>query len=136
MNLLAKVVTAALFVGGPALMLVLQWRDFAVTWRFQRRGQRVQGKVLRVDPGKVDDNAAVHYAFCLPDGTVLHHEYSETSEDWSALSPGSPLEVVYLPEDPRRSRPMGTGIGWVRTGFWTLVMLGFMAGGLDVLLGP
>ncbi|RYZ35470.1 MAG: DUF3592 domain-containing protein [Myxococcaceae bacterium] len=135
MNLLAKVVTAALFVGGPALMLVLQWKDAAVTWRFHRRGQRVRGKVLRITPGKVEENAAVHYAFHLPDGTALHHEYSETQEDWSALSPGDPLEVVYLPEDPRRSRPTGMGVGLLKTGFWTLVMLGLMAGGVGVLLG-
>ncbi|MCY1032981.1 DUF3592 domain-containing protein [Corallococcus sp. BB11-1] len=135
MNLLAKVLAAALFVGVPAVMLAFQWKDFAVTWRFHRRGQRVRGEVLRITPGQVDENAAVHYAFRLPDGTVLHHEYSETHEDWTALSPGSPLEVVYLPEDPRRSRPLGMGVGWVRTGFWTLVMLGLMAGGFGVLLG-
>ncbi|WP_158620066.1 DUF3592 domain-containing protein [Corallococcus sicarius] len=124
---------AVFFMGIPALLLVVTWRRYATTRRFIREGVHVQGTVLSVTP-YASDNTELRYTFCLPDGTELHHEYSETDEGWWDLRPGSPVDVTYLPEAPDQSRPAGAGVGLPEALLSTFVALVMMFISVTTLL--
>ena len=78
----------------------------------------------------------VSYAFQGPDGDTVHGEGQISFATWEALSPGSPLPVVYLRSDPSASRPVeeaGSAFPWIFAGVGgvlTLAGVGLTAHGL------
>ncbi|WP_158623490.1 DUF3592 domain-containing protein [Corallococcus sp. CA053C] len=135
MNSLGEAVHAVFFIGIPGLLLGVFWRRYATTRRLLREGVHVQGTVLSVSPGGGDSNAELHYAFTLPDGREFQEKYDGSDDGWSGLGPGSPIDVTYLPENPRRSLPTGKGAELPETLVFTLGLLFMMCFGVGGLMG-
>ena len=59
-----------------------------------------------------DTDYLVTYTFTPPDGFDVTRSQEIDRDEWDALQPGNEIRVEYLPDDPSRSRVVGTG-GWV-----------------------
>ncbi|RKI09778.1 hypothetical protein D7Y13_13840 [Corallococcus praedator] len=111
------------FVVVPLAMMVSRLRKRGLTQRLRQEGLRTQGDVLGIT--KDDEGPdVVHYAFFLPDGSRIESEgHSKAS---GQLCPGAPLDILYLPEDPRQNQPVDGGTGQVRFILEMIFLIGFM----------
>ncbi|WP_158621440.1 DUF3592 domain-containing protein [Corallococcus aberystwythensis] len=112
-------------VGVPFAMLVFIWRRYDRTQRLRQEGMRVQGTVLRIDPADSDSPAVLHYRFELPDGTPLTNKYQQHRESWAHLTPGAPIDIDYLPGNPKHNQPAGKGTSAVEFVLWAAVIVLF-----------
>ncbi|MCY1040592.1 hypothetical protein OV208_04590 [Corallococcus sp. bb12-1] len=103
-------------VGTIALALLILVFFVAIVWirrqkarsiqELLRRGRRTQGEVLFVEEGYEDNADTLHYSFTLTDGREMRHSYrSLFRRSWGDVSAGSPIDIIYLTEDPRQSLP-------------------------------
>lgn len=88
----------------------------AMLWRALRRGRQMQALVQRGRPvtGEVVGtvkflgtaslrNRFLRYRFRADDGAVYSHKIAIGAKDYHALQPGAPIELIYLPDNPRVS---------------------------------
>ncbi|RKG94030.1 DUF3592 domain-containing protein [Corallococcus terminator] len=103
-------------VGTIALILLMLVFFVVIVWvrrqkarsiqELLRRGRRTQGEVLFVEEGYEDTADTLHYSFTLTDGREMRHSYrSPFRLSWGDVSAGSPIDIIYLTEDPRQSLP-------------------------------
>lgn len=131
------VILLALFVGAP-LVLLRHFLTFrTITLQVRQRGLHTRGKVLRVQNSKTRSTSTVHYSFRPVEGPEVEDQFTESAEEAaSKRAPGSPLDIAYLPENPRHHLREDVGFERPQVILVILLVLSFaLCGGSGVLGG-
>lgn len=127
-----------LFCGAPFLIIGIYvgidtMRQQA---RFRDEAQITQGMVLTKSIRSRKDNKTywVGYRFSAPDGTVVKGEAKVSEELWDRLVEREPVQVTYLPSDPRGHRIEGEGPDWMLPLIFTVLGLVFVPLGGGIFL--
>lgn len=110
-NSLGKKIGGFILFGLGLLLLVLliiySLRDFPI-WFI---GKHVPGiveetgyEVIKENKGELSFTYSVTYTFIGPNGETITGNSSLAAQEWSALSAGQEVEVVYSPLDPSNNR--------------------------------
>ena len=84
-------------------------RDRAIV----RTGTRVEARVVRkhvMRDAESGNEYSVDYAFALPDGRRVASTAYLSRREWTTVTVGAALPVLYAPDSPRRSFPEGGGV--------------------------
>ena len=81
--------------------------------KIAKTGVHTEARILHKDvihDAEEGNEFSVDYRFDLPDGTQIKSTAYLPKDEWSRLSVGATLPVVYAAEYPRRSFPEGGGV--------------------------
>ncbi len=116
-----------LFCGAPFLIIGIYvgidtMRQQA---RFRDEAQVAQGMVLTKSIRSSTDSKTywVGYRFSAPDGIVVNGEAKVSEEFWDRLVEREPVQITYLPSDPRSHRIEGEGPDWMLPLIFTVLGL-------------
>ncbi|WP_217279614.1 DUF3592 domain-containing protein, partial [Corallococcus exiguus] len=102
----------AILPGACLFTMVRVLRQHRLTRELRARGLRAPGEVVNLRTDFLSNSVVMEYVFHLPDGSE-HHEALRLSRRplRSHPSVGDPLEVTYLPDDPRQHQRAGAEVG-------------------------
>ena len=108
-----------------------------VEGRFRTEGVIAEAVVVdrRIDRSDDDTDYVVDYTFTPPGGFEVLGSDEIDRDAWERLEPGAAIRVEYLPDDPGRNRPVGSG-GWAEVIIVSIVGgIGVPVGGVLVAVG-
>ena len=108
-------VLLGLGVAAAAMLIVAVWRGLAMK-RLANEGTSVTGRVLKVWGHTGASRVKTHrlrYGFDAADGRRYERSVMVAPSEREPLSEGSPVEVVYLPDNPKVSA-LGSVVGQAR----------------------
>lgn len=114
MNVAQFIFVAVCFVVLPLVAIGFSWRPYLLAQKLRERGLSTQGTMVRVEDAPDDGHTfwKVEYVFQPPGGPEVRGRY-RLSEQGALSIPreGAPLEVRYLPDNPRRHQCEGQEAG-------------------------
>ncbi|RKH53759.1 DUF3592 domain-containing protein [Corallococcus aberystwythensis] len=110
MHVLNFVWVGVFFVALPLTVLCSVWRAYRVARKLRERGLRAQGTLVRVKHGSIDGYTYwdVDYVFHPPGGPEVRGSYQHPEKEARPIPrQGDPVEVRYLPDNPRWNQVEG-----------------------------
>ncbi|MCY1040594.1 hypothetical protein OV208_04600 [Corallococcus sp. bb12-1] len=122
------------FVVIPLLILKSLLKHRTLTLQVRQRGLHTRGKVLRVRDDFKGNSSRVDYVFSPPEGPEIHDSFHDSRQAAATRTPGSPIDIAYLPEAPRHHLRENVGFERPQVILVTLLFLLFAScGGIGVV---